>query len=242
MKIYKLNAIDSTNDYLKQLALKIPVEDYSIVKANYQKNGKGQLGNTWHSKKDKNLLFSVLVRFSDFKISEKAYLNFAISKAIYEVLNQYLDDVKIKWPNDIMSRNKKVCGILIENSVKNGRITQSIVGVGLNVNQVKFPDNLPNATSLKIILNRDFDINDLLTEIVISIKKNMNLIHEKAFDKIKTAYKAVLFRIEKPAMYKTLNGHLFMGKLRTVTDEGLLQIELEDETIKEFSVKEIVFV
>jgi len=242
MKRYKLNAIDSTNDYLKQLALDIVVENYSIVQTNYQHKGKGQMGNNWHSEKGKNLLFSILIRFESLEIKHQAYLNFAISNAIYTVLNQYLSDVKIKWPNDILSRQKKICGILIENTVKNGSIVQSIVGIGLNVNQMVFPTDLPNVTSLKSELNQNFNLTEILNEIVIAIKQQIDLIEQKSFIVIKASYEKELYRLGKPAMYKTKDGILFMGKIITVTANGFLQIELEDETLKEFAVKEIIFI
>ncbi len=241
MKIHKLSATSSTNLYLKNLVLNSKPDNYTIVVTEYQTLGKGQFENKWHSEKGKNLLFSVLYKFDAFKITRQAYLNFAISLAIYKVLDAYLPKANIKWPNDILSRQKKIGGILIENSVKNGRVNHSIIGIGVNVNQIKFPLELPNATSLKKVLKKSFNRSKLLEEFVVSIQKQLALIESKSFEELKFNYEKVLYKNKIPAMYKDLDGNPFIGKIIGVSNIGKLQIELENETIREFSVKEVSF-
>ena len=163
MKIIKLNAIDSTNSFLKELAQNSTLENYTTVVAKQQKNGRGQQENKWLSKPFKNLTFSIYLKFSDLKITDKKQLNFAISLAIFEVLfNKKTPKLSIKWPNDILSANKKICGILIENSIKGHFIKNAVVGIGINVNQEHFSDTIKNVTSLKNETNKEFNLDELL--------------------------------------------------------------------------------
>lgn len=242
MKIYKLSAISSTNDYLKEFVSETTLENYTVITTNFQFQGKGQFDNIWHSKKDKNLLFSVLVKINDFKVMQQTYLNFAVSLAIYRALKSVLNDVKIKWPNDIMSRQKKICGILIENIVKNGKIEHSIVGIGLNVNQVDFPTYLKNVTSIKLDTKKETNCDLLLKKIVLSIKEQIKKIENKQFDTLQNDYKSVLYKMNEPTMFKDKNGAIFIGKIINVSKQGKLEIELDDETIRVFEVKEVSFI
>ncbi len=241
MKIRKLSAITSTNDYLKELASKTALLNYTIVVTDFQTKGKGQLYNSWHSEAGKNLLFSVLIRFEFVKIKSQTFLNFAISNAIFEVLDSYLPFIKIKWPNDIMSHKNKICGILIENVVKNDIIKHSIVGIGLNINQIIFPKELKNVTSLKIELLKSFDRDTLLEKIIKAIKKQVVLFENKQFDELKSSYIKNLYKVNKPAMFKRSNNTIFLGKIINITNTGKLIIELDTGKLEEFSVKEITF-
>ncbi len=239
MKIIKLSAIDSTNDFLKKIVQETAVESGTVVQANYQTKGRGQLQNTWQSEADKNLLFSVLYKFDDLKITHRFYLNKVVAIAVSTVLKQYIPNVKIKWPNDIMALNNKIAGILIENIFNGEQISQAIIGVGLNVNQVKF-DNLPKATSLKLLLKKDLDIDFILLEILDALEKMLDLLYQKYFSTIDKMYFTNLYRYQKPSMYHDKNG-FFMAKIIGVKQSGLLQMELEDESIRLFNLKEIQF-
>lgn len=242
MKIIKLDTINSTNDYLKELIKELKPTNFTTVVSNYQIKGKGQYLNSWHSEKGKNLLFSVLIKFKRFSIANQAFLNFAISLAIFEVLSNMLKNVKIKWPNDIMSRQSKICGILIENFVKHDKISHSIVGIGLNVNQENFPIHINKATSIKNILKKDTDLDLLLKQILHQIKKEILKIESNELTVLYETYYKNLYKLEQPSMYKTNENSLFLGKIIGVSKQGKLQLELIDETVKEFEVKEISFV
>ena len=156
MKIVKLNAIDSTNSYLKNLAVQSTVENWTVIVANHQTKGKGQVDNNWISDKDKNLTFSILVEFENLKTINQFYLNYSISIALYNVLKYYIPEkLSVKWPNDILSANHKICGILIESTIKNSMVKNVIIGIGLNVNQENFPIHITNASSLKVIFSME---------------------------------------------------------------------------------------
>ena len=240
MKIIKLNAIDSTSSFLKELAKKSPLDNYTTVITNKQTKGRGQQTNTWISEPHKNLTMSVLITDLNLKINKQKYLNFAVSLAIFDVL--YTKEIKlltIKWPNDIMSANKKICGILIENTTRNYNIQSSIIGIGLNVNQVDFPAFLKNASSLKLLTNKDYNIDNLLEELIHQLKKRITLLLNKEYDKLENDYLNVLYKKNSPTMFIDSKANLFMGKIIGISASGNLQIEFEDKTIKEFGIKEI---
>ena len=242
MKIIKLSAIDSTNSFLKEMASNSVVENFTVVVTDNQIKGRGQQGSIWESEAGKNLIFSVFVDFKSLNISDKKYLNYTVSLAVFEVLQQEnIPGITIKWPNDILSATKKIAGILIENSLKGPKISSSVIGIGLNVNQTSFSSSLEKASSLKIISSRTFDLEKLLIEMVTSLKSKIALLNLKAFESIETSYLNVLYKKNIPTMFKDSNDVLFMGIILGISKDGKLQVELEDETFKEFGFKEISF-
>ncbi|MFD0779385.1 biotin--[acetyl-CoA-carboxylase] ligase [Flavobacterium myungsuense] len=173
MKVIKLDAIDSTNEYLKDLIGKQLVDNFTIVTAENQTKGKGQMGSVWNSEIGKNLIMSILIKDFIFDISKIFNLNIAFSLAVINALEERkIPKVSIKWPNDIMSDTKKIGGILIENSIKSDGTISSVVGLGLNVNQTYFQD-LPKASSLAIICHAFFNKEELLFSIVENMKLNL---------------------------------------------------------------------
>ncbi len=242
MKIVKLNAIDSTNSYLKGLVKQTTVENWTVIVTDNQTKGKGQLDNTWTSEKGKNLTFSILVEFKNLKVGQQFYLNYSISIALYNVLRYYIPEkLTVKWPNDILSANHKICGILIENSINNSKVNHAIIGIGLNVNQEEFSANILNASSLKIVLNKTIDKDELLDKILLEIQYQLHLIQQQKFEEIKQQYEKVMYKKGVPSMFIDDNNNTFLGKIIGVTNDGKLQIELNDESVKEYALKEIKF-
>ena len=218
------------------------LENYTVVVTENQIKGRGQQGSTWSSESGKNLVFSVFIAFKSLSISDKKYLNYAVSLGVFEVLKQEnIPRISIKWPNDILSAKKKIGGILIENSLKGAKIASSVIGIGLNVNQTSFSSSLENAGSLKLSSNRTFDLDELLKELLVSLKSKLLLLNSKAFESLETSYLNVLYKKNIPAMFKDSSDVLFMGIIRSISKEGKLQVELEDESLKEFGIKEISF-
>jgi BirA family biotin operon repressor/biotin-[acetyl-CoA-carboxylase] ligase len=242
LKTIKLNAIDSTNSFLKDLALNTEVENFTVVVTNQQLKGRGQQGSSWVSEPFKSLIFSVFVSFKKLNVLDNRYLNFAVSLAIFEALNEEsIPGVSIKWPNDILSGNKKLCGILIENSLKGSEISTSVIGIGLNVNQTSFPGSLKKVSSLKLLGNKDFKIEKLLENIVSKLKFKIKMLDSKDFKTLEAEYLKVLYRKNIPTMFKNSQDVLFMGIISGISKEGKLQIVLEDESIQEFGIKEVSF-
>lgn len=242
MNLIKLNAINSTNTFLKELSKNTSLENFTVVVTENQTNGRGQQESFWFSEPNKNLTFSVYLNDLKLEINNKKYLNFAVSLAIFEVFkSKKVVNLAIKWPNDIVSGNKKICGILIENSIQKNWIHNSIIGIGVNVNQENFTENLKNVTSLKKLLHVNFDLDSLLIEICEQLKKCIQLLKEKKYQVLEEKYLKVLYQIHKPMMFKNTEQQVFMGIIIGVSDSGNIIIELENESLKEFGIKEISF-
>ncbi len=239
MNLIKLNAIDSTNSYLKGLSAKNEVPDCTIVMADYQTKGRGQMGTNWVSEEGKNLMFSLFKKIECLHSDEQFYISIATSLAIFKALKQFqIPELKIKWPNDILSANQKICGILIETIIKSNKIKAAIIGVGLNVNQTNFPGVI-NASSLKQITGILFDRDEILNRIISQIETHVNLVCKGKFRELRSEYEQYLFRKDKPSTFKNPEGELFMGYIKGITNKGLLNVMLEDNAVKEFDLKEI---
>jgi BirA family biotin operon repressor/biotin-[acetyl-CoA-carboxylase] ligase len=240
MNIIKLNAIESTNLYLKKLAVEKDTESYTVVTANYQSEGRGQMGANWHSEIGKNLTFSILIKFDTFEIEHQFYLSMAVSLGLVVAIRHYISTpLFVKWPNDILADKDKLAGILIENMISGNLIKQTVIGIGLNVNQEQFPSTIGKVTSLKKITGNSFDTEPLLESIVISIQNFVGYIERKEFQKLKELYLKSLYRFQKPAMFEDNNGAIFLGKIVDVFEDGKLVVELKDEKTRKFNLKEI---
>lgn len=239
MSIIKLNAIDSTNDFLKDLTRNQLVDNFTTVVAQKQTKGKGQMGAAWESEGGKNLIMSILVKDILQNVDEIFHLNVAIALSVLQVLQDFkVPNLSVKWPNDIMSDHKKIGGILIENSFKSDTKIESIVGIGLNVNQKQF-ENLPKASSMAVITSTEFDLDMLLNKIIFQIKKNCSWILSNQSDKLWKEYHNHLFKINVPMAFEDANQNKFMGIIQGVSSEGRLQVILEDDSIKSYGIKEI---
>jgi BirA family biotin operon repressor/biotin-[acetyl-CoA-carboxylase] ligase len=240
MDIVKVDATESTNGFLKEISLENKLRNFTVVITDKQTKGRGQMHTVWQSEDGKNLTFSIIVFFENLKIVNHFYISKVVSLAIREVVSKYVSaKILIKWPNDILAVNQKICGVLIENSIKSGVINQSIIGIGLNVNQLLFA-GLPNATSIKKIIGVDVDLEEVLKDLITAIKKYMIFLNEGNTEFIDKQYLQYLYRLDIPSMFKDRSGN-FMGKIIGVTKEGMLQVALENEDVKEFSLKEISF-
>ena len=239
MRIIKLDAIDSTNLYLKNLISSLQVKDYTIVVANSQTKGRGQMGTIWDSEAGKNLTFSVLKYFNALEVQQQFLLNVVVSLAVYNTLkDMQIADLKIKWPNDILSGNDKICGILIENILSGSKIQASVIGIGLNVNQIKF-NNLMNVSSLKLLTGIQYDLEEILLKFVKNLEYFFEAMANGHVEKLKVDYLEVLFRKDKVSTFKNEANQMFTGIIRDVHDNGKLLVEKEDEIFQEFGLKEI---
>lgn len=237
MRLVKLDAIDSTNNYLKELIRSEEVENFTIISAVEQTQGRGQMGSSWVSEKGKNIIMSVLVK--DFLVNaEQVFdLNIAFSLAVLSVLKKHqIPDLAVKWPNDIMSGNKKIGGILIENSFKSNGDIQSVIGLGLNVHQTNF-NQLPQATSLFVVAGRDFDLDILIFEMVSELKSIINhwpLMREN----YRAQYTADLFKLNQKMEFKKVDETQFEGSIIGINQFGKILIKNQDD-IFDYDIKEI---
>lgn len=238
MNIIKLNATPSTNDFLKQLCATQTIENFTAVTAENQTQGKGQRGNQWSTEEHKNLTFSLLIKDLLNQNTSVFDLNIIVSTAIIQALETLgTPKLNIKWPNDILSEGKKISGILIENSISQHSVS-SVVGIGLNVNQTDFK-NLPKASSLKNITQKEFDKDEVMLEVIRQIKQNCELTLSDKTAVLWECYHRYLFRKDIPSVFETPDGKKFMGIIQQVLKNGKIQILLEDDTVKEFDLKEV---
>ena len=240
MKIIKLDAIDSTNSYLKKLLTKESLDDLTVVISKHQTKGKGRNGNIWANDASLNLAFSIYKRFNRLNINNKFILNLISSIAVFHLLSENkLNKLTIKWPNDIMSENKKISGILIENSVKGNFINHSVIGVGVNVNQRKFK-NLPNATSMFIETGREFSLDSLASRLGEIFSKNF-LQYEKNEGALLKYYNNQLFLKNTDWNFITKDGKRFSGKITRINKNGELIIMKADKREVNYTENEIRF-
>ena len=143
-----LDTVDSTNNEARRRISKL--DNLSVVSALEQTKGRGQRGNRWSSQPGENLTFSLVVKDFRIKANEQSAISQATALSLVDLLSRHEIKARIKWPNDIYTGDEKICGILIENSLKGSEIDWSIIGIGLNVNQTAFPEDLPNPTSMKL--------------------------------------------------------------------------------------------
>jgi len=241
MQLIKLNATDSTNNYLKQLLVTTQLEDFSVVTAENQTDGKGQRGEKWISETGKNLIFSVLKYRPLIPIDKQFLLSVLVSLSIIKTLEGYnVPNLSIKWPNDILSDHHKIAGILIENVIKSQQIESSVIGIGLNVNQKIFKD-LPKVSSLNNILGLPINKDELLQALISNIQYYFNQYKKNEEVFLNTKYASYLFRKDKPSTFQLPNQTMFTGIIRGVTEAGKLRVQMENAT-KDFDLKELKLV
>lgn len=239
MNIIKLDATTSTNNYLKQLIASQVVDNFTVVTTVNQTSGKGQMGSVWMSESGKNLTMSVLIKDVLVDVHQIFGLNVAVSTAVVQALKGLgIFDVRVKWPNDIMSGNFKLGGILIENNFKSNGEIISIVGIGLNINQSNF-DDLPQAASIFTRIKQNYEVDfvrdELLKHIRIAIAKIIN----KQVENLWKFYHDYLFKINVPMTFENAKGNRFMGIIQQVNQNGQLEVLLENDQIQCFDVKEV---
>lgn len=239
MYIIKLDAIDSTNSYLKAMsAVNLP-KDFTVVVANHQTQGRGQMGTIWQTEDGKNLTASVFKEVGSIAIEKQFYISMAVALSICKALDHLkIPKLSIKWPNDILSANKKICGILIENVIKQNQLKGSIIGFGLNVNQKHF-DNLPKASSINLLTGIVYDRDEILSGILTELQAYFKLLDAKNYSEIKAQYETLLFRKDKPSTFENNDGSTFSGIIKGITETGKLNVWTEDDIIKTFDLKQV---
>ena len=230
---FQIPETNSTNNLLNQLSGERDFPEGFIVYTDYQTAGRGQYGNSWESARGENLLFSLLLYPKLVPINEAFLISQAVSIGIKRVLDTYVDNISIKWPNDIFWNDRKIVGILIENSLQGNAITKSIVGIGLNVNQMDF--DTPNAVSLKQITGKTFDPEKILEQIREQI---FHVYQNYAAEQIRNEYLQMLYRNSGYFSYSTQN-EIFEAKITNVLPSGHLELEDRAGEKRRFYFKEV---
>ena len=242
-----LEETDSTNRYLTTLCDTEGEQtaEFTTVTARYQTAGKGQRGNSWEAERNKNLLFSVVLYPTFLPARNQFVLSQILSLAIKEELSQWSDEITIKWPNDIYWRERKICGILIENDLAGHHIGRCICGVGLNINQEHFVSDAPNPVSLKQITGKEHQPEEILSHILQRLStyyEGLKLADRTSYSaEISARYARSLFRRRGYHAYQDAQG-LFQARLLRVEGDGRFVLEDEQGQERSYLFKEVQYV
>jgi len=244
--IIRLTEVGSTNSYANTMLKSLKIPEGTIVWADYQSEGRGQRGSVWIAEPAANITCSLIITplflnaENHFLISKIIAL--AIKRALADILTSSNYDIKIKWPNDILVNNKKIAGILIENSIKNSQIINSIIGFGINVNQTNFAELSKKACSLKTLINNEFDKQLLFNKVCEHFEALYLQLKSSKYKEINEAYLHDLLFYNKAVIYtEVANSQAFEGKITEVTEDGKISILLITGEIKKYEMKEISF-
>jgi len=238
-KVVFLPTCHSTNAHAARLVENKEATNGQVILTDYQESGRGQRGNAWESAPGDNLLLSIILDASFLDVADNFALTMMTSLGVTDTMEDYIKhEVRIKWPNDIMCDNAKICGILIENIIKGGEFDQSILGIGININQTEF--KFGKATSLRNICNQKIDRYDFLNLLLQNIEQRYYQLKKGGLDQITKAYENMLFWKDEIHVYRSGNV-FFNGKIRGVERTGRLRLETEDD-IRYFSLKEIEYI
>ena len=236
-QLIHLKETTSTNTNLKDLLQDKILDEWFTIYADFQNGGRGQRGNRWESDSGKNLLTSILLYPKHIQACDQFLISQIVSLAIKNVLDQYISHVSIKWPNDIYFEDKKIAGILIENALSMDSIQHSIVGIGLNINQDKFLSDAPNPISLKQITGADYDLKNILNQII----EKIQYYYQQSETDIRNLYKESLYRSKGYYLYSDNNDN-FSAQIENVEDSGLLVLRQDDGSVRKFAFKEVKFI
>jgi len=228
----------STNTLAWELCQRTVADEGTTIITDNQTKGRGQRGNVWFSEPYQNLTFTLIVRPTFLKPIDQFYLTMAISLALHDFLTQHVSgEVRIKWPNDILINNRKVSGILIENSLSGDVIQYSVIGIGLNINQVRF--NSIAATSMRIESNREFILADELSYLLECLEQRYLQLRSGKYDSMKNDYLKVLYGIGEFRKFMDADGEWY-GTMEGVEQQGKLLIR-KHGMIQSYDLKEIRF-
>ena len=222
--IIKLDAIGSTNDYLKNKFQISNCNDGDVIWTLNQTEGRGQRSNNWFSDPQKNITFSVFKSFLVLKSDQFFLINCSVTLAIVKFLEHFnIPDVKIKWPNDILSANKKIGGVLIENFIKGGSLKGTIIGIGINVNQTSFI-NHPSASSMSLQCDKEFDLNLVFDKLLCTLNFFLKKLNNPNRNHLLNSFQKFIFKKGEWCQFKK-NSIVFYGKIIGVNSNGKLLIQ-----------------
>lgn len=237
-QILWLKETDSTNNHLRRLLDKEQLPEGSLVVTDFQTAGKGQVGNSWESEAGMNLMFSILL-YPDFIPANRQFLISQIaSLSVKETLDAYTDFIQVKWPNDIYWKDRKICGMLIENDLSGQLLYCSIIGIGLNLNQSLFRSNAPNPISLTQITGKRYDREEVLNRFLRIFFQYYCLLLQEKEEEVRTAYMQALYHGEGYHRYRDGQGQ-FEAHIQAIEPTGHLILQLRDGEQRRYAFKEV---
>lgn len=239
--LIELESVDSTNSYAKELLSNSRPPEGTAIMAKDQHSGRGQMGNSWAAEPGQNITVSFILYPEFLETDRQFFLNMAVSLAVKDFCEFILkDEVKIKWPNDIYYLDKKLGGILIENSISGTKIASSVIGIGLNVNQVNFNPALPNPVSFALLRQQYYNLQELQEQLSSFLEKYYLQLRQLHFNFLDSAYTQGLYRYQQTHEFKK-GEQILRGEITGVTKEGKLVIDCNGKEHK-FNFKEIEYV
>ncbi len=241
-----LKSVHSTNSYATELLRRIKPIEGTLIYTFDQQKGRGQRGNKWESEPYKNVASSFILYPNFLQVSQQFLLNKITSLAVADLMAELVKSsggeqkIKIKWPNDIYVGNRKIAGILIENALRESSIQNTVVGIGININQTIFSPNI-NATSLVLLINKEFELMQVMELLCEFMEARYLQLKSSMREGIDTAYLQQLYQLEEWCSYISTD-LLFEGKIVGVSISGKLQVQIKSGAVKEFDMKEIKFV
>ena len=240
-EIIQLKSIPSTNSYLKELLKQRNLAECSVVITHNQTKGRGQIGNSWESHPGKNLTFSLVFYPNIIPAAQQFIFSKTISVALAVALEHFITPIDIKWPNDLYYHHQKLGGILIENSLEGNSISQSIVGIGINVNQTSFSSAVPNGISMQMISGKEWDLQAVFMRLYESLIKYYQDLIEGNTAFIEQQYLSHLYRKSGYFKYRDKDGE-FLATISGIEPSGHLCLKRKDQTISKYAFKEVEFV
>lgn len=236
-KINHVQETSSSNTYLKNLSIKTGCDEGTVIMADFQTDGRGQGDNQWHSHKELNLLASILLK-PEIDAEHFFSITSMVSLAVLDVLKEFGVSASIKWPNDIYVEDFKIAGLLIENSLVETKITKSIIGIGMNVNQSDFPEWITNPISMAKLRNREFEIVDILNSLLAQLHRRYAQVKEHCFTELLSEYNYKLYRKGMRCNFESDAGS-FRAKICEVGAKGEFILFTESGETKSFLFGEI---
>jgi len=243
MFLIKTAEAESTNRQILEFSQKR--ETPFALMAYKQTAGRGQRGNTWESEDGKNITLSILMRPTTVKVSEQFIISQVVSVAIAETLRHFMPNISsavaIKWPNDIYVGNRKICGTLIENSLNGNEITQSIVGIGLNVNQTVFVSDAPNPVSMRQLTGKEWDI-DVLAQYMCDVIERLakTFLRANHYSRLRERYFSMLWRAQGYHPYiDTATGTKFRAMISDIAETGHITLTDDQGQQRQYAFKEV---
>jgi len=243
-KIITLDTVGSTNDYmLDKIKVGVISEEGTVIIANEQSAGKGLENNEWESEAGKNLTISILLKPGFLKADQQFQLTKIISLAVYDFIRSYLpnEQIKIKWPNDIYVGNKKIAGILINNTIKGKEIMFTVVGIGININQRTFSSGAPNPVSIWHYLNCDLKLKFCLKNVLSHIENRYQQLNNNETYQFHSDYKKALYRLNDYNLFK-YNNSMISARITGVNEYGQIQLMQKNDMEIICDLKEIEFI
>lgn len=238
--IIRIGSTSSTNNYATSQVAVNEVEEGTVFLAYEQTAGRGQINNQWESEMGKNLTFSILLKPVFLDIHRQFMLSKVITLGLVTFLSHYTKVTRIKWPNDIYTGTRKICGILIENAVMSGIISQSVIGIGLNINQTIFRSAAPNPVSLKMITGEDYDLEVMLRGLLKEIDVFYLKLKAGQFEELDRTFHEKLYRLNEWHTYRD-ESHEYSGEIIGVNTIGQLRIHEKDGPVHEYHFKEVEY-